>query len=185
MLCLSISQQPTIQYGTAASYASYSIFFQTGTWSHWLWNMFVIKVLPSPPVSENKARYDALRMASHTDQSWFLSCLISDVWSASDSWQKICLCWWPGHLALCKRLKDIRGNSYSGHGNSILLFLQMEAQAQYNKECVGRLPYLLQGGTNRHWSIPLRNAQMGSQSQNFLNLSSAKFILSLGRICRG
>ena len=35
----------------------------------------------------------------------------------------------------------------SGHSNLILLPLQMETEAQYNKECLGNLPSLKQGGT--------------------------------------
>ena len=37
--------------------------------------MFVIKVLPSPLVLENKAGYNALRLASHKDQFWLFFCL--------------------------------------------------------------------------------------------------------------
>ena len=36
----------------------------------------------------------------------------------------------------------IKENSYSGHGNPILLPLQMEAQTQYSKDCVGTFPSL-------------------------------------------
>ena len=53
-----------ILYCIAPSFASYSVFFWTGTWSHCLWNLFIIEGLLSPPVLKSKAGYDTLRMHS-------------------------------------------------------------------------------------------------------------------------
>ena len=51
------------------------------------------------------------------------------------------------HYALCTMhyallLPGLRRDSYSGHGNPILLSLQTKAQAQYNKNCVDGLSSL-------------------------------------------
>jgi len=55
---------------TAASTASYSDCFLTGTWSAWSWSWLAIAGSPLPQIKTNGAGYDALRMASHRDPSW-------------------------------------------------------------------------------------------------------------------
>ena len=40
--------------------------------------------------------------------------------------------------------QTLSGDSYLGHGNPKFLSLQIEAQAQYNKDCVNSLPSLQQ-----------------------------------------